>query len=385
MKILITTGIFAPEPGGPATYTPQLAQHLNGRGHEVTVVTFASREYMDGDEKYPFTLVRIPRHGPSKIPGKRSLTNYWRLLRWLRKNIADYDIAYTLSWVSCGGPLMLAALSKRVPYVVRVGGGYIWEKYLDEGKPPMPLRDFYAKGIYRNYPTMFFFIKRVLKNARHVVFNTDPQRTLFTRYYALRGERVSTIYNPMSRIDLDASRDVRYPDKEIVFAGRLIAMKNVDTLVRAFAHVEDKEYHLRIIGDGPQRDKLERIARAVGIGDRVIFEPAKGRDELYQSIINCAFVVLPSWTEFSPNQIAECLSLGIPFLVTDEHYLPMDTSHVLTIDPRSIDDVAEKMNALTSFNTYASHVSELHKLSVGGTWLEVTRQHEKLFRKVIDA
>jgi len=63
----------------------------------------------------------------------------------------------------------------------------------------------------------------------------------------------------------------------------------------------------------------------------------------------------------------------------------MDTSHVLTIDPRSIDDVAEKMNALTSFNTYASHVSELHKLSVGGTWLEVTRQHEKLFRKVIDA
>jgi len=125
MKIVITSGIFEPEAGGPATYAPQLAQHLHGRGHSVTVVTFSDDVSRRGDERYPFTLVRIPRHSPSRIPGKRSLSNYWRLLRWLRKNISAFDIAYTLSWVSCGGPLMLVARAKCVPYVIRVGGGYI--------------------------------------------------------------------------------------------------------------------------------------------------------------------------------------------------------------------------------------------------------------------
>jgi len=247
----------------------------------------------------------------------------------------------------------------------------------------MPLRDFYAQGLYRNYPVMFFLIKRVFRNASSVIFNSDEQRKLFVRYYALRHDRTSTIYNPTPNIDVPAEREVRSPDKEIVFAGRLIVMKNVETLIRAFAHLDDKEYRLRIIGDGPQRAKLERIARAVEVEDRVTFEPPISRDELYRTIINCSFVVLPSWTDISPNQVPECLSFGIPFLLTKEHYLPIDTSEVLTIDPRSIEDVADKMNRLTDPDRYAEHVRTLGHLSIRHTWLSVTEEHEALFKDVL--
>ena len=40
MKILIVTGIFEPEIGGPAEYTPKLAAGLFERGHEVKVLTY---------------------------------------------------------------------------------------------------------------------------------------------------------------------------------------------------------------------------------------------------------------------------------------------------------------------------------------------------------
>jgi len=43
MKILIVTGVFPPDIGGPATYVPQVASALHDKGHKVTVVTLSDK------------------------------------------------------------------------------------------------------------------------------------------------------------------------------------------------------------------------------------------------------------------------------------------------------------------------------------------------------
>ena len=65
MRILIVTGIFEPESGGPAIYAPKIAGKLAGAGHQVSVLTYSSKSHYGFDAQYGFTLKRIVRGNKS--------------------------------------------------------------------------------------------------------------------------------------------------------------------------------------------------------------------------------------------------------------------------------------------------------------------------------
>src|ERR671914_580080 len=81
MRILIITGIFPPDIGGPATYVPQIATGLADRGHQTTVLTLSEHEEYD-DEKFPFKVVRIPRHTGKPWRWVRTILTIIRLGRY---------------------------------------------------------------------------------------------------------------------------------------------------------------------------------------------------------------------------------------------------------------------------------------------------------------
>ena len=60
MNVLIITGIFPPDIGGPASYVPAIASSLVQRGHKVTVITLSDAT-IHSDAVYPFTVIRILR------------------------------------------------------------------------------------------------------------------------------------------------------------------------------------------------------------------------------------------------------------------------------------------------------------------------------------
>ena len=60
MKLLVITGIFPPDIGGPATYVPTMGSELVKRGHKVTVLTLSDRLDQD-DRSYSFPIHRIGR------------------------------------------------------------------------------------------------------------------------------------------------------------------------------------------------------------------------------------------------------------------------------------------------------------------------------------
>ena len=60
MNVLMVTGIFPPDIGGPATYVPAMGSELVKRGHKITVVTLSDSLQHD-DQSYPFPVLRIRR------------------------------------------------------------------------------------------------------------------------------------------------------------------------------------------------------------------------------------------------------------------------------------------------------------------------------------
>jgi glycosyltransferase involved in cell wall biosynthesis len=376
MRILITTGIFVPESGGPAKLTPKIATRLVEDGHEVTVMTYSDKSAYDFDSKYPFKLVRIVRRG-------NRVLNYGAFFISVLRHLRGCDIAYSLDWLAAGLPLTLASYVWRVPVVIRVGGDYIWERYLETGAEPMPATDFYDRGLHTRFRLMFLLIRFVLRNANRVVFNSDIQREMYHEQYGLTPQQTAVIYNPVPAPDwVGISRDGL--SEEIVFAGRLVAQKNVETLVRAFARAQLSEgYTLVIIGDGPEQGTIELAARELGLGGRVSFFPSMSQKNLYARVRNCRAMVLPSWTDQSPNQVFEAMQLKIPMLVTKENYLAIRDELPEKIDPRSVADIAAKLEMLADETRYAAFVAAWNALSFDYDWDREMHEHYAVFDSVL--
>lgn len=373
MKICIVSGIFEPESGGPATYAPTLAQKLSERGHEVTVVTYAARGSYPADDRYSFKLIRVVRGN--------KLLNRVRFFFAVRAHIRASDCVYMLDWFAAGLPASVAARMAKKPYVVRVGGDYLWEqKYLEGGKTPIALGEFYYAGFYRHYPMLFRLTRSVLRSAAHVVFNSDAQREIYTKYYGL--ERTSVINNPVP--DTRSMGIVRgTPAQEFVFWGRFIVMKNITSLVRAFGQANAPGYSLALIGDGPQKKHIQALVQELHLEDRVRIESSMGLQSVLERVKNSRAFILPSWTDISPNQVFEALSFGLPALVTKENYLSIRDQLPETIDPGSVKDIAAKLEMLTDDAKYEQFARQFSAIGLKWDWSDVVREHVALFEKVL--
>jgi glycosyltransferase involved in cell wall biosynthesis len=378
MRILMTIGIFAPESGGPATYAPELASRLAEAGHEVTVLTYSTLPSYDFDSKYKFKLVRIVRGG--------RILNRFRFFAAAWKHVRSCDLIYTLDWFAAGLPVMMAARMRGKKYIVRVGGDYLWEqKYLESGAEPVTLADFYARGLYlrSSYTMAFRLIRPVLMHAQRVIFNSDQERELYEKYYGLLPAKTATIYNPMPHVE-KAGLERGAPTDEFIYWGRLIVMKNVSSLIRAFGKARlPVGYTLTVIGDGPQQGNLERLIKELHLEEKVRMLPSMPNREALTRVKDARAFILPSWTDISPNQVCEALAIGLPALVTRENYLSFRDQLPERTDPHSVDDIAAKLEMLADDARYGQFVNSFNMVSFEHTWDDVLREHIELFDKVL--
>ena len=112
-----------------------------------------------------------------------------------------------------------------------------------------------------------------------------------------------------------ASVEVRsLPGSGFVYAGRLSPEKGVDVLVRALGRVPGAE--LEVLGDGPERASLERLAAAEAPG-RVRFRGRVDKAEVLRAMRSAVAVVVPSrWHENQPITVLEALASGTPVVAT---------------------------------------------------------------------
>lgn len=132
----------------------------------------------------------------------------------------------------------------------------------------------------------------------------------------------TAVFYPLERGEARRAVEADPADEIVLYVGRLMAAKGVAELIAAFATVAAARPRARlaIVGEGPERQRLEQQAETAGVGGRVSF---LGRLPSVAEWMRAADVFcLPSHSEGSPNVITEALACGSPVVATDVGGIP---------------------------------------------------------------
>jgi glycosyltransferase involved in cell wall biosynthesis len=133
----------------------------------------------------------------------------------------------------------------------------------------------------------------------------------------LRTTAPITILPNATAVELNGIRPERQRTREILLVGRIVAWKGGRIALRALRHVTHPGAVLRVYGEGPDRRRLERLARRWGLGERVCFETWIRRSSLLPEVARAGVLLHPSFHDDAPLCVAEALSLGTPVVCLD--------------------------------------------------------------------
>jgi len=153
--------------------------------------------------------------------------------------------------------------------------------------------------------------------AATVAVSATLRHELIARYVAPE-RRVWAIYNPAAPEPFPppvAAAAIAVRPKTIVALGRLAPAKDFATLLRAFARLGDREARLVILGEGPERARLEAEAWALGVADRV--EMPGFAADVAARLEGARVFALSSLSEAFSLACVEALAHGVPVVATD--------------------------------------------------------------------
>ncbi len=116
-----------------------------------------------------------------------------------------------------------------------------------------------------------------------------------------------------------AAAEVTRGPNRAVYVGRLGSQKDVATLVRACVGVVERvpEFRLTIVGDGPDRQRLERLAHELGIAHAIEFRGAIPRSRIAGEFVRASLFALPSLYEGTCMVLHEAALAGLPIVSTE--------------------------------------------------------------------
>lgn len=157
-------------------------------------------------------------------------------------------------------------------------------------------------------------IHRILKKITYnlcngVVFQTKEVQS----YFSQRIQKKSIIIqNPIMDELPPISTNKK---KEIIAIGRLSDEKKFDLLIQAFSQISPNNYTLRILGEGPSREKLEKLIKELSMNDKVILEGHVS--QVVTHISQAEIFVLCSEHEGMPNALIEAMAMGTACIATN--------------------------------------------------------------------
>ncbi len=301
MRILIVTGIFSPDIGGPATYVMGIATALSDRGHNVTVVTLSDGPVSD-DTALPFRMVRI----------RRQMSKPWR---WLRTVLSIIRLGRTAQVLFVNGLAMESALANillRKPMVQKVVGDLAWERATNSGW----VRDEFESFQTRRYGPRIALLKALRTwwtRRADVVIVPSKYLAQWVTSWGVDQEKLVVIYNAVGPVNGVQPAQIPLPTPvTAITVGRLVPWKRVDALIEGIAHLDFMG--LVVVGEGPERARCEALTRRLGLEERTYFAGARSRDEVLALLSACDIFVLGSAYEGLPHVILEAMALGLPVI-----------------------------------------------------------------------
>lgn len=335
IKILITTGIYPPKIGGPAQYAKNLKNVFEKKDCIVDVKTFNIESYLPSGVRHIFFFFKI-------IP-----------------KIIQSDFVIVLDTFSVGVPTILASKIFNKKTIIRTGGDFLWEQYVERTGKKVLFKNFYKDEIINfsfKEKIIFSLSKWVFSSASQVVFSTEWQRDIFYSPYELKNKKINIIENYYG--EKEDKVDISTDDKTFVASTRDLKWKNLDILKSVFNKIYLKN-----------DTKINLITSTEEF------------DNFIQKIKRCYAVILVSLGDISPNMILDAIRNNKPFICTKEVgiYEKIKDAGIF-VDPLDEKQIENAVLELLDLNNYEKAKQKVESFNFLHSWENIADEFLRIYK-----
>jgi glycosyltransferase involved in cell wall biosynthesis len=294
MRILLVSGIYRPEVGGPATYLPFLANSLLANGHSVEVVTLKHSKFEGLKERWPIHYINRDQ----KL-----------FIRVIQTCLLIYRLARKSDYIFSNGLYLESAIALRftkVKSLAKIVGDPVYERESNKGRTPFSRQEFNSKSLDFRQKVQRKMLKISLNSFDKI---TCPSKELeaFIKSWGIK-KPIHLIVNGVDEIsELNFAKNY-----DVVTVSRLIALKNIDYLIEACAL---NKYKLAIVGVGTEEKRLKRLA--IEKAANVTFLGLLQGSEVIEVLAKSRIFALLSDYEGLSFSLLQAMSVGLPSLVSN--------------------------------------------------------------------
>ncbi len=332
MKILIATGVYPPDIGGPSQYAKALYDEFGKLGHHVSVARYSVEK---------------------KLPnGIRHLVFSAKILLAVYRS----RMVLALDTFSVGVPSVFVARLFRRKVIVRISGDFLWEQYVERTGNLIPLKKFYETlpELSCKERIVFNITRWMLHSADYLAFTTVWQKDIWMRAYGFPNSRAVIVENFFRKLS-----GAPHQIKNFVWAVRPLKLKNGAKLKTAFSAAQ--KLHPEIVLD----------------------DGTYPYDELQKVIQSCYAVILPSISDVSPNLVLDGLAYGKPFIMTQESgYADLLGDVGLLVNPLDQKDITAKIETLADDNKYGMYKQKAEQFAKDHSYKDIAVEYLRLLERV---
>jgi glycosyltransferase involved in cell wall biosynthesis len=259
--------------------------------------------------------------GPVSFP--LGLNFEWRTWKRLRKRIfqGEFDVVLRITSIDPKDPSPFAFLLRNgpIPFVLGpLNGGLPWPKGFRQLNKQLPAASYWATNLRKLY-RFFPFSRSTYAKAAAIIAGSSQTWTEFARYrdklfYVPGDNGVKASWIEQQTLSPRESHEVL----QVIMVNRLVSLKAVDLGLRGMASLLRKgNARLSIVGDGPERERLENLVDELKIRDGVTFCGFLAHAEALARMRQSDVLLFPSLREFGGGVVFEALALGAVPVVAD--------------------------------------------------------------------
>ena len=292
-SVLLVSGIYPPDTGGPATFTQDFSRWLAQKNLDISVVT-----YTDGPS------ITVIDEGVRVVQIHRDKNIAIRYFRFIQTLVKNYDSSTKVLASGAFLEILSASLIRNIKYAVKIPGDIVWERARNSGITDLDINSFQKSELKAKYRLFRELFNLSISRAKSIVVPSEFLQNLVAGWVG-HSKKIELIYNSID-YSIFSKAETHRNDFDVVTASRLVPWKGVDEIIKCCSELS---LSLAIAGEGPDETRLKELASALGAS--VTFLGQIPKSEMSEFYKTGKIFVLNSSYEGLPHALIEAKASGL--------------------------------------------------------------------------
>jgi len=346
-SIMLTTGIFPPDIGGPASFIPIFARVLTQKGVKVEVVTLSDN--IQDDSSLPYKVVRISRK--IKKPFRDIL-----VIKAIVKSAKNSDLIFsnTLAFESA---IASKIVDKKL--VQKIVGDLAWERANGSGRFQGRLDEYQNSDLCFKSKLTNWYRDFAVHQSSMIITPSNYLKNIVSKWNYPK-EKIEVIYNAVEFEEAD--KKIKKDKFRIISVARLIPHKGIEAILKTLDKI-DFEFEYIVIGDGPLKNDLQRLSNDLKIDTKFLGNVSK--KEVANWLNSSDLFILNSSYEGLPHIVLESMENSCPIIASRVGGTPevvKDQENGLLFGYNNQDELLKKINLIKDNEILKNKLIENGKL-----------------------